>query len=291
MKLRNTAGAAALVLAATAAAPVIAQDATTVGPADQIPSNTVYDGDWISIGAGVALSPSYDGSDDYVFSPVPLIQGQIGRVGISPRPAGLALDFIPAPANGGVDIHLGVVATLNRNRASRIEDEVVKRAGELDTAIEVGPTAGVSFPGLLNPYDSLSLIVDARWDILGAHNGMLIEPGVTYFTPLSRGIAASLSASAEYGDDDYNDYYYSVNGPQALATGLPLFGADAGFNSVGTTALLGVDLDGNLANGGIAAVLIGGYSRMLGDAKDTPYTRLRGSANQFFGAIGVGYTF
>jgi hypothetical protein len=37
--------------------------------------------------------------------------------------------------------------------------------------------------------------------------------------------------------------------------------------------------------------VLGGYTRQLGDGKRTPLTRLRGSADQFLGAVGVGYTF
>jgi outer membrane scaffolding protein for murein synthesis (MipA/OmpV family) len=36
---------------------------------------------------------------------------------------------------------------------------------------------------------------------------------------------------------------------------------------------------------------VSGYSRLLGDAADTPYTAERGSANQFIAGLGVGYTF
>ena len=94
------AGAALVALAST---PAHAQeDATVVGPADEVesPPPSVYDGDWISVGAGVGYAPSYDGSDDYVFFPAPLIQGQVGPVGINPRPAGLALDFVKDPEEG-----------------------------------------------------------------------------------------------------------------------------------------------------------------------------------------------
>ena len=284
------AGAALVALAST---PAHAQeDATVVGPADEVesPPPSVYDGDWVSVGAGVGYAPSYDGSDDYVIFPAPLIQGQVGPVGINPRPAGLALDFVKDP-EGGVGFDLGVAARMRSNRASKIEDPVVEAAGELDRAIEVGPTAGVSFPGLLNPYDSLSFSVDARWDVAGAHGGMVVDPSVSYFTPLSRGMATALTLSAEYGDDDYADYYYSATPAQAAASGLPQFQADGGFNKVGATLLLAVDLDGDVTNGSFALVGLGGYSRMLGDAKRSPFTSVRGDADQWFTALGIGYTF
>ena len=87
---------------------------------------------------------------------------------------------------------------------------------------------------------------------------MTYSPAITYFTPLSRGIAASLSLSAEHGDGDYNRYYYSVTPAQSLGSGLPLYNAGSGWNKAGANALVGIDLDGDLTNGGLAAVLVGG---------------------------------
>lgn len=270
------------------ACPALAQESESAAPpADQ---TTVYHGNWVTVGAGAVYSPSYDGSDDYVLFPVPMVMGQIGPIGIAPRAGGVALDFIEDPEDG-VAFDLGMVVGLNSNRADQIEDPVVEAAGELDRAVEIGPSAGISIPGVLNPYDSLSFNLDARWDVAGAHEGMVMSPGVSYFTPLSRGMAGALALSAEYVDDSYADYYYSVSPTQSAASGLPLYQAEGGFTKAGATALLAVDLDGNLANGGISLFGVGGYSRMLGDAKRTPYTSLRGDADQFFAALGVGYTF
>jgi len=289
--MRTTVIAAGL-LAALTASPVLAQEEPgAAGPPDTAANaDTVYDDTWLSIGAGVGYGPSYDGSDDYVFFPAPIIQGRVAGIGIQPRPAGLALDFIP-DAGEGVGFSLGPVARVRSNRARQIKDPVVKAAGKLDTAIEVGVNVGVSLPKLLNPYDSLSFGTDVLWDVAGAHSGMTFAPSVTYFTPLSRGIAASLSLSAEHADDDFADYYYSVTPAQSAASGLPTFSADGGWTKAGATLLTAYDFDGDLANGGVSAVLIGGYSRMLGDAKRTPYTSIRGSADQWFAAVGIGYTF
>lgn len=275
-----------------AAAPALAQEEqVTTGPAEDVAgSGTVYDGDWFSVGGGIGYGPSYDGSDDYTAYPVPLVQGSLGGVGIQPRPAGIALDFIP-DAKNSVGFAFGPVAKLRLNRSRQIKDPVVEAAGKLKKAIEVGANAGVSVPGVLNPYDSLSAGVDVLWDVNGAHKGMTISPTVSYFTPLSRGIAASLSLSAEHGDDDFADYYYSVSPTQSLTSGLPTYTASGGWTKAGATLLTGFDLDGDLTNGGLAVVLVGGYSRMLGDAKDTPYTSIRGSADQWFAAAGIGFTF
>lgn len=285
--------AAASVALVLLAAPLAAQDP---GNEPQTPNpyeGSVFDGDWMTIGAGAVLNPSYDGSDDYVISPLPLIQGSLAGIAINPRPAGIALDFIPDGDNR-VNVSLGVAGRLNRNRASQIEDPVVSAYGKLETAIEVGPTFGLSFPAVLNPYDSVSLNADVLWDINGAHGGMTINPSVTYFTPVSKGAAISFSLSARHVDDDYAAYYYSVPvAPAAVAVAdrLPVFNANGGFDKVGATLLVGVDFDGDLTNGGLAGFLLGGYSRMVGDAADTPFTSIRGDESQWLIGAGLGYTF
>lgn len=283
----SAAGVLGLALGAVSAAAQEAGDDETAPPAFE---GTVFDGDWVSIGAGVAYSPSYDGSDDYVVSPLPIVQGSFAGIGIDPRPGGLALDFIP-DEDGQIAFNAGITARVQGNRASQIEDPVVELLGELDTAIEVGPTAGISFPGLLNPYDSLSFNTDVRWDVAGAHRGRVVAPSVTYFTPLSKAVAGSLTLSTNHVDDDYADYYYSVSPTQSTASGLPVFPADGGFKDVGVTLFMGWDLDGDATNGGLALAGIVGRSWLLNDAKRTPLTSIRGDADQWLLGAGLGYTF
>ena len=277
------------------ATPALAQDQGDPGITADAPPETVFDGDYLSIGAGVAYGPSYSGSDEYAVFPLPILQGSLGGVGINPRPGGVALDFIPDPREGTA-FALGPVARISRDRADldEIEDPIVAAYGELDMAVEVGVSAGVKFPKVLHPYDSLSFTTDAMWDVAGAHGGMQVMPSVTYFTPFSRAMAASLTLSTTWMDGDYADYYYSVPQFNTLLPDedvLPGFQAEGGFKSAGATMLLAYDLGGDFTNGGLSLVGIGGYSRLMGDAADTPFTRIRGDADQWLAAIGVGYTF
>ncbi|QUL37876.1 MipA/OmpV family protein [Erythrobacter sp. JK5] len=277
--------------------PAAAQDDTEPppGPPPGIDmSDSVIDDTWVTLGIGAGLVPSYSGSDDTVFFPLPLIVGRVGGVGISPNGPGLNLDLLSQPPGQGprgTSVSFGPSFRFRNDRDNRIKDDVVRAAGRLDTALEVGVNGGVSFPAMLHSFDSLSLSTSVRWDVLGAHEGMVIEPSVSYFTPLNRGSALQLALSAQIVDDNFADYYYSVSPDQSAASGLPLFEADGGLNSAGLTAIGTVDLDGNLLNGGWNIYAIAGYSRLMGDAKDTPYTAIRGSADQFIGGIGIAYTF
>jgi outer membrane scaffolding protein for murein synthesis (MipA/OmpV family) len=255
----------------------------------------VFDKTWATVGIGVGLVPSYAGSDDYIAFPLPLIVGRIGGVGISPNGPGFVLDLNPgkpglAPQKGA-RIAFGPAFRFRNDRNVQIKDDVVARAGKLDAALEVGGNVAVAWRGVARPLDQLSIGMQVRWDVLGAHEGMVIEPQINYRAPLGRAFSLQVQASAEFIDDNFADYYFTLTPAQALATGLPQFRADGGLNRLGTTAILAYDLDRNPLNGGWSLTAIGGYSRLIGDSADTPFTAVRGDPNQFITGLGVAYTF
>lgn len=289
--MRPIAPALAAIAFCATATPAFAQsEAASDTGSDDMAEGTVFDGDWVQVGVGAAYVPEYDGSDDYKLFALPLIQGSVGGIDIQPRAAGVALDLIP-DGDGKLSFSFGPTVRVRTSRTGDITDPVVKAAGKLDTAVELGGSAGVSVSGVLNPYDSLGATVDVRWDVAGAHKGRTISPSISYFTPVSRAAAVNLSVSAEHGDENFNSYYFSVTPAQALASGLPAYDADAGFNKWGVNLVGGYDLDGDLTNGGLGLFAIGGYSRMIGDAADSPFVADRGSADQWMIGAGIGYTF
>ncbi|HUQ13177.1 MAG TPA: MipA/OmpV family protein [Novosphingobium sp.] len=279
------------ILVGAAALAALAYPAAAFAQNDGAQAETVFDGDYLTVGIGAGYGPSYEGSDDYVLFPAPVVQGNLSGIAITPRPGGIALDFIPDAKDAKVGFSFGPVVRLRSNRTGHIKDDVVKRLGELDTAVEVGANAGITVYDLLSGYDSLTFSSDVRWDVASAHEGMVIAPSVSYFTPVSRGAAVSLSLGAEHVDDDYADYYFSVSPAGTAASGLPTFQADGGWKSVGANLLVGVDFDGELANGGLAGFVLGGYTRLLGDAKRTPLTSIRGDADQWTIGAGLAFTF
>ena len=286
--MRRTALRAAAAIAALVStfAPTLAH-AQNDGPQ----TATVFDGDYLTVGVGGFYGPSYEGSDDYILFPAPVIQGSLLGVAITPRPGGVALDLIPDAKDAKVGFSLGPVATIRRDRVTRIKDPVVRRLGKLDTAVEVGASAGVTVYDLLTGYDSLTFSADARWDVAGAHKGMLWEPVVSYVTPVSKGAAINLAVTAEHMDRDYANYYFTVSPAGSVASGLPAFQARGGWKNVGINALVGVDFDDDLTNGGLAGFVTGGYTKLLGDAKRTPLTSIRGDADQWLVGAGLAFTF
>ncbi|MFD1960087.1 MipA/OmpV family protein [Novosphingobium panipatense] len=203
----------------------------------------------------------------------------------------MALDFIPDDRDSGFGFSLGPVGTVASNRNGGIKDDVVRAAGKLDVAIELGASAGVTKYKLLHEYDSLTLSTDVKWDVNGAYKGMTWSPAISYATPLSPALFAVLAISARHVDDDFARYYYSVTPGQSAASGLPVYNAKGGWDSANVSLLTAYDLSGDVRDGGFSLFGVANYSRMLNDGKDTPFTSLRGSANQWLVGAGVAYTF
>jgi outer membrane scaffolding protein for murein synthesis (MipA/OmpV family) len=301
LALGETSALAEDAVAETASAAEAEPEAAPQQPAPAAPApapfaftKPVFDDTWVTIGLGAGLVPSYAGSNDYIAFPLPLIVGRVGGVGIRPNGPGLTLDLLsPKPGLGPRKSRLafGPAFRIRNDRDAQIEDAVVERAGRLDLAVEAGFNGGVSFPGVLHPLDTLTVSAQARWDVSGAHEGMVIEPQATYAAPIGRAMLLQVQAGLEFVDDSFADYYFSVSPEQSAASGLPIFSADGGLNRISTFSILSYDLDDNALNGGWSVYGVGGYSRLLGDAADTPFTSERGSANQFIAGLGLGYTF
>jgi outer membrane scaffolding protein for murein synthesis (MipA/OmpV family) len=267
------------------------EQAETPAQADAIIAQSVFDGDFLIVGVGAVSLPSYEGSNHRTITPAAGVFGRIGGVDINPRAAGLALDFIPDAKGERLAFSLGPVARYRANRTGGIKDPVVRRLGKLDAVIEGGVALGATFKGVLNAFDRVSVGADLRWDISGHGGGRVIAPGVTYFTPVSKGQVIGARVGAEFVDRKYANYNYAIDAAGSAASGLPPYRARGGFKEWNLGAFTAVDLSGNFLDGGFAVGAGGQYSRLQGSAAETPITSIRGKRGQWFFGGGVAYTF
>jgi outer membrane scaffolding protein for murein synthesis (MipA/OmpV family) len=282
--------AAALFASVALCAPAFAQE--DQAPADERPNRSVFAGDWVTVGLGAGLSPSYDGSDQYELFPAPLVQGSVKGIDFGARGPGLYVDLI-ADGNSGKDVKFlaGPLLRFRMDRNGDIKDPVVRLLGKEDVAIEVGATAGVAFSKILNPFDTVTISSDIQWDVAGAHRGRIISPSISYATPLSTAIFTMFSLSATHVDGNYADTYFSIDQGGSIASGLTVFDAKGGWKSYGASLLGAVDLSGDARDGGWGIYGFINYSRLTNDAARSPVTSLRGDADQWFMAGGISYTF
>ena len=273
------------------AAPAFAQDevdstAPVIDAAD-------LDADSFQLGLGAGVVPSYEGSDDYVLTPVPGIRGRVSRINFTLRGNRFSADLIPTPGGPGIDFQLGPIAQLNFNRSRRstINDARVELLPDLGTAIELGGYVGVGKQGVLtSDYDKLNFTVSYVHDVNKVHDSYVVTPSIDYGTPLSTKAYVGLNLSANYIGNGYASTYFGITPAGATASGLPAFVAGKGWKdwTLGTVAM--VALTGDLT-GGLA--LIGGasYRRLLDDAAASPITRIAGSRSQWSGLLGLAYSF
>lgn len=276
-----------LALAASLATPAFAQSEPTAG---SLPTaEEIAKKDSVTVAIGGAIVPDYEGSDDYRIIPAGAIRGKVGGISFNTRGTYLFVDVIPS--SGKFEFDAGPIVGLRLNSRKKIDDPIVKLLPKRKTAVEVGGFAGVSLHRLTNPYDTLAFHVDVLHDIGSAHKSTTVSPNVEFSTPLSRRTYASLSVGAEYVSNKFADYYYSVTPADRLKTGnqLPVFNADGGMKNWKAGLLLNQSITGDLLHG-LSVFGLGQYSRLVGDFKRSPIVSQRGSANQWIGALGLGYT-
>ncbi len=244
--------------------------------------------DTVTLALGGAYVPDYEGSDDYKVTPFGAVRGRFGGFSFNTRGTYLYVDLLRRPESG-VDFDLGPIVGVRRERTSKVDDVFVRALGKKKTAIEVGAFAGVSFHGLTNPYDTLSLRIDAVHDVGDAHKSTVITPAIDFGTPLSRLTYFGASLSADFVSNKYADYYYAnpfvAIGPDAISASNP----GGGMKNWRIGALVNQSITGDLTHG---LSIFGGanYSRLVGDIADSAIVVDRGSQSQWQLATGLAYT-
>jgi outer membrane scaffolding protein for murein synthesis (MipA/OmpV family) len=275
----------AALVACGATGPAFAQRAPAPSPSpDQVQSR-----DTLTIGIGAAIIPDYDGSNDYHVIPGAAIRAKVHGISITTNGPYIYVDLVPK--RGEVSFDGGPIAGLRFDSRHGSDDPFVSLLPRRKTAIEIGGFAGVSFRGLMDPYDSLALHVDVIHDVGKAHESTIISPNVSYSTPLSHKTYVSMSAAADFVGNRYADYYFGVTPEDSLLTGgvLPVFNPSGGLKDGRASLLINQSLTGDLL-GGLSIFGLGQVSRLVGDFKETPIVDQRGSASQWAGAIGLAYT-
>lgn len=274
-------GLAALLLAV----PASAQEAPPLAP-----QKNVFSGDFMIVGAGPLAVPSYEGADELRVIPAAGVAGRIGGIGINPRAAGIALDLID-DSDARVGFALGPVLRYRTNRSGKVADPAVAALGKLKSVVEAGLVGGLTFKRVLNPHDTLSVSVDLRWDISGQGSGLIVSPGVSYLTPLSRSQVIGMAAGANFIDARYASYNFAVTPVGSAASGLPVYQARGGLKDWNFGAFTARDLNGNFLDGGLALAVGAMYSHLYGSAAESPVTRLRGKRGQWIFGGGLAYVF
>lgn len=247
--------------------------------------------DIYTVGLGAAVVPDYEGSKDYRVIPVGAIRARINGISVTTNGPYLYVDVIPQ-SGGKFDLDFGPIAGLRFDSRRRSDDPVVQKMVRRKTAFELGGFGGVSFHGIVDPYDSLSIHLDVLHDVNNAYRSTVFMPNINFSTPVSRKTYVSLSAGAAFVSRKFADYYFGVAPADVIATGgaLPLYQPNSGgMKNWKTTLLVNQSITGDLLRG-ISVFGMAQYSRLVGEFKRSPIVAERGNASQWIGAMGLAYT-
>ena len=224
-----------------------------------------------SIGLGVGMAPDYEGSEDYEAVPLPYARVTWGNNGNY-----VLLNGNNVQANlWSQEWQAGPLLQYRMERDS-VDNDRVKRMKDIDSAVEAG--AFIAYQS--GPW---RLGLDVAADISDEHDGYLVTLRGGYTCTHIKKLRITTSLSTTYADDDYMETYFQVDSKNVGTSGLSLYNADSGIKDVGLTVVADYSLNKSWSIMGI-----GSYTRLVGDAEDSPVVDDEGSENQmFFGVVGI----
>lgn len=240
----------------------------------------------LTIGLGAGVSNRFIGSDSFAPQPFPSIEYRFGggRV-LRTSQFGFELDMTKS---GPFDYGPIVRINTGRDDFQSADDPVIEALGQVSAAPEVGAFMSITKPLILGPQGRPKVLWTARAEVtqaINGHDGMIIQGSAGLIKP-SRTWTFIANAGFSFATDSYQDAFFSVDDAGALASGLERFEADTGFRDVGLTGVASYRLSPKWS---VTSVL--NYSRLVGDAANSPVVTERGSPNQFLFGLNVAYKF
>ncbi|WP_027716614.1 MipA/OmpV family protein [Desulfuromonas sp. TF] len=219
------------------------------------------------LGLGVAAIPDYEGSDEYEAAPLLQVRfNWTNNMYFSLLGNTARANLIPSDS-----WHFG---PLLRYRAERddVENDRVDRLEDVDAAVEAGAFLSYNLPNWV-------FSISAAQDVADAHDGYVVDLGAGYRHKLQDRTMLTLFVQTTYASEDYMDTYFGIDTADAARSGLNTFEADSEWKDVGVGVLVQHNFSPNWGLLGAAK-----YTKLLGDASDSPIVDEEGEENQ--GLIG-----
>lgn len=221
------------------------------------------------IGLGAGVAPTYEGSDEYEWVPLPTI-AVTWRDRVFFGTEGLGVNVIQ-----NKHIRLGARLTYNRGR-DQDDDESLRGLGDVDPTIEAGLFGSYTYKGI-------SLSADLRQDVASGHDGMTLRTALTITRPLAENLTGTFGPSVTWADDNYMQSFFGVTPSQSARSGLAQYDAGSGIKNYGLNAKLTYDVNDSWIVTGIVR-----YTHLTGDAADSPIVQ---SDDQIFSGFNIAYRF
>lgn len=224
----------------------------------------------VRLGAIGLYKPAYEGSDDYEFQGLPMID-------INWR------DTIFLNLHNGLgaflwkrhDIKIGVSIGY---ASGRDEDDSSDLDGLGD--IDDGATGNILFEWKI---EDISFKARYEQQFTGEDTGHQIHIDLGYDQRLGNKIMFKTSVKTTFANSDYMEQYFSVSQSQSLRSGLPVYDSGPGIKSAGVQVVSIYSL-----NRRWSVLTIARYHRLVADTADSPVVK---DEDQYLLILGLSYMF
>jgi outer membrane protein len=229
------------------------------------------------LGLGVGAYPDYFGSSDYKVGAAP-----IGRLSLGgSRFVRLMANEVRLNLLDHPNWQLGPVGLWRFGRED-VENPVVDRVHHIDDSIDLGLFGGYKWQDAQEFRRMAGVSAWAIGDVSGVYNGWTAGLNAYATQPVAKMVTLAGGAAFTYGSADYMDEYFGVTTADSLASGLPVYVPGSGVRDVRGWAVAMLHLSPKWHLG--AGLM---YSRLVGDAADSPIVSQEGSKNQWVYGVGA----
>lgn len=218
----------------------------------------------MTLRAGVQVSPSYFGSDEYELGP-----DLAARLDYVRFPGGFEYG---SSRTVGFRTGWGVQGSF-RYIGERDSDKELQGLDNVPWAAEVG--LGVGYE-----QRNWRAFTDVRYGVIG-HNAWVGEVGADAIAYPIEGLTLTAGPRLEFGTDNFARTYFGISTSESKSSGLPSYDASGGLLAAGIE--VGARYLFNERWGVEGAV---SYGRLMNDAADSPITE-QGSPDQYSARVGI----
>ena len=233
----------------------------------------------ISVGVGGGFSPEFEGAKDYSLDVLPIVSIE-NFFGFNVDFGSATYDLVKYGNEAqGWEFVAGPLVGIADGR-DESDSNALNGLGDVDLGVEVGAFASLNYgPALLD--------LEVTQEVAGGHEGLQVSLGAGTMIPLAEKLTFVPMVSTTWADSNYTDSFFGVNASQSARSGLSRFDAGAGIKDVSLELGLQYEVTEK-----ISLQAVGGYSRLLGDAANSPLVRgPDGSRDQFYATVGLTYNF
>lgn len=231
------------------------------------PGGPPMGGDQFVIGVGGMYQPSYLGSDDYRFQPLPMVDIKYNRFFVNFQD-GIGLNLID-----NEDFTIGAGVTMADNyRASDAPDGI----GKLSFGVGARGFVKVRQAGFEATLGGMQIFQ-------GSTGGFVADATISRPIFINQSFMLMPSVGVRWADAKHNDRYFGVTADQSTASGLPEFSTGSGF--LDAKAELGSMY---MVTDRISMGVNAGVTTLLGDVRHSPIVERRTSP---YALAFVGYRF